>query len=589
MAMTPAQRKRPVRQVPWQYPIAAEKTYARLLKGWLSRLITFTEDFIKSNAGKMIRGDSAEQEIRADELPGGTFDILVNSLNGWMATYVPETPNRDYSSAPTVWAGLGKMADDTNDANWRQWKNQTKTSIGVEFPKDEPWWDSVKTRWQEENYKYFRKLGVEYTTKVSELAEEAVVNGESVKTLRENIRRLGANISGPRANLIARDQIGKLNGMITQGRMTDVGLEMYIWETAGDERVRGQPGGKYADAVPSHAAMDYKLCRWDNSTVYSEDGGKTWIDRPPNAVRVHPGMDIQCRCVGTPYWEEMIGEADTDAFGEPQIEVTEPVAPIAAKLKKGRPKSNENKPKDSALKDAEDRLSGLLKGKYKESDKDVLAAQKAMGSRLEYMANELEKEMAAMKAKGRFLSRSDTDEWGSLQINRPDFWKDWTDREKGLTALRLYTDYGYKEINAYLREGKDAPLAREAANALKKFMKTQTIKEDVVVSRGQGSMRGWLGNKKGDVIEAKGFVSASASPADTRYYEREVRILIKVPKGSHALYVNRRDDLTYHTIEDELVLNDGAKFRIDKITKGKDKDGRAFIVKEVTLIDDGTK
>jgi tmRNA-binding protein len=331
MAMTPAQRKKPVRRVPWQYPIAAEKTYARLLKGWLSRLITFTEDFIKRNAEKMIRGDSAEQEIRADALPGGTFDILVNSLNGWMATYVPETPDRDYSGAPTVWMGLGKMADGTNDTNWMQWKNQTKTSIGIEFPKDEPWWDSTKTRWQEENYKYFRKLGVEYTTKISELAERAVVNGESVKTLRENIRRLGANISGPRANLIARDQIGKLNGMITQGRMTDVGLEMYIWETAGDERVRGQPGGKYADAVPSHAAMDYKLCRWDNSAVYSEDGGKTWIDRPPNAVRVHPGMDIQCRCVGTPYWEEMIGEADKDAFGGPQMEVTEPVAPTAAK------------------------------------------------------------------------------------------------------------------------------------------------------------------------------------------------------------------------------------------------------------------
>jgi hypothetical protein len=116
-----------------------------------------------------------------------------------------------------------------------------------------------------------------------------------------------------KANFIARDQIGKLNGEITQRRMESIGLTMYIWETSGDERVRGSPDGlteQIRTAVPSHYAMDGLLCRWDDSAVCSYDGGKTWMDRPARAVRLHPGQDYQCRCTATAYWEELVGEAD---------------------------------------------------------------------------------------------------------------------------------------------------------------------------------------------------------------------------------------------------------------------------------------
>jgi hypothetical protein len=84
---------------------------------------------------------------------------------------------------------------------------------------------------------------------------------------------------------------------------------MYVWETTGDERVR-----------ESHIFMDGALCRWDDSTVLSQDGGKTWIDRPISAVQLHPGMDYQCRCSALAYWQELVGEADAqidEQFNEP--------------------------------------------------------------------------------------------------------------------------------------------------------------------------------------------------------------------------------------------------------------------------------
>ncbi|GHV93676.1 hypothetical protein AGMMS50268_41790 [Spirochaetia bacterium] len=81
-------------------------------------------------------------------------------------------------------------------------------------------------------------------------------------------------------------------------RMESVGLKMYIWETAHDERVR-----------PSHALMDGKLCKWADPTVYSRTGGKTWVPRPKGAPHVHPGDEDGCRCVATTFWDELMGNA----------------------------------------------------------------------------------------------------------------------------------------------------------------------------------------------------------------------------------------------------------------------------------------
>jgi hypothetical protein len=56
--------------------------------------------------------------------------------------------------------------------------------------------------------------------------------------------------------------------------------------------------------------MDEGLCRWDDSSVYSDDGGKTWKPRPAGAVRLHPGEDYQCRCCALSYWQEIVDEVD---------------------------------------------------------------------------------------------------------------------------------------------------------------------------------------------------------------------------------------------------------------------------------------
>jgi SPP1 gp7 family putative phage head morphogenesis protein len=88
-----------------------------------------------------------------------------------------------------------------------------------------------------------------------------------------------------RADLIARDQISKLNGQFTELRQTELGLKRYTWRTVGDERVR-----------ESHSQNDGKVFSWNS---------------PPEGTG-HPGDDFQCRCYAEPVFEDLVPELEPD-------------------------------------------------------------------------------------------------------------------------------------------------------------------------------------------------------------------------------------------------------------------------------------
>ena len=301
-----SQRRRGVKPTRWLYPRLTETRYVKMIRAWLRPMIVYVHDFLKENQEAILRGDSVEFRAdaaddllvsRMDAVPGKTFKVMINSLNGWLGQYVPDG-DPSVSGSP-IYLGLGNIADSVFDFNDMQFAKGAKTVLGVEFPTGEDWWPDARDTWATQNYNLIRSDMQRYIGQINDLTEKAVTSGSSVRELARQIGELDDTITKARANFIARDQIGKLNGQITQQRMEEAGLSMYIWETSGDERVRS-----------THAPMDYKLCRWDDSTVYSDDGGKTWKDRPSGAVDLHPGMDYQCRCTAVAYWQELVEEAD---------------------------------------------------------------------------------------------------------------------------------------------------------------------------------------------------------------------------------------------------------------------------------------
>ena len=86
-----------------------------------------------------------------------------------------------------------------------------------------------------------------------------------------------------RAALIARDQAAKFNGNLNRIRQQEIGVTEYVWWTVHDERVRGNPDGKYPSAKPSHWARHGKTFKY--------------ADAPADG---NPGEPINCRCIARP-------------------------------------------------------------------------------------------------------------------------------------------------------------------------------------------------------------------------------------------------------------------------------------------------
>jgi SPP1 gp7 family putative phage head morphogenesis protein len=122
------------------------------------------------------------------------------------------------------------------------------------------------------------------------LVADAVVNnylGVSFieGSLSNRLKKVGS-ITDDRARLIARDQTAKFVGSLNRIRQENAGIRRYIWRNQKDERVVGNPSGRYPKGNVKHRdhwSREGKIYRWDDPPA---DG--------------HPGQPIQCRCYPEP-------------------------------------------------------------------------------------------------------------------------------------------------------------------------------------------------------------------------------------------------------------------------------------------------
>ena len=276
-------RKRAFKTV---YPKNIERVYKRTISGFFKPLVEYVNKYIRENHEALLRGDSSRMDI----MVGATYERMIESLNKWVAIQMPT----EATDGSVIMDKIERIAESEYNHAQKQFWDEVEKAIGINFPSDADWWEKVKTSWAVNNYDLIVTNARHYITQINTVTEQAVTGGWSVSQLQAQINKFGSDLTEKKARLLARDQIGKLQGQISEAQMESVGLEMYIWETAGDERVR-----------KSHRVMQGLLCRWDNANVYSLDNGRTWIERPSGAVRLHPGQDIQCRCVSLVFAPEL--------------------------------------------------------------------------------------------------------------------------------------------------------------------------------------------------------------------------------------------------------------------------------------------
>jgi SPP1 gp7 family putative phage head morphogenesis protein len=280
-----------------KYPWAVERRYALTIYSYVARLARYVREILEARESVYGRADGANI-FRVDVDPLA-LELIALFLDGWASVAVPDA---------SIELGVANTGEAVKSAADKSFGAQTESLLGFPWETAEgPWWPGTKSVWAANNLQLIKSLEAAYIEQVNRLVEEAVTNGWRYEDLLKKIQALGGWTNKPsgwiekRSKLIARDQIGKLNGRINRAQQEAVGVSTYFWETAGDERVRG-----------SHRGLDGKLCRWDAPNIYSPDAGKTWIARPASWFHGHPGEDIQCRCTALPNFDPIIQTIDAE-------------------------------------------------------------------------------------------------------------------------------------------------------------------------------------------------------------------------------------------------------------------------------------
>lgn len=328
--MKPHIRKRtqnPAQGTRWLYPFAWESRYRRYLFDLMNVYSDIAMPAVRENIDRWIR-EIKEDSIKTDNF-NNEFQRMITELEKTQSDMFNENGEgvqgkNNFFQRATIIASLTALGFSISDFNKKQQDKFTKHVLGIPFNPGEPWLDDVINAWATENFTLIKSLTSEYIKKVNTIVRNGIVAGrpsdEIARNIMSDLKKMNKNMTKSRTTLIARDQVGKLNGQLTKRRNQEMGVEIYKWLTAQDERVRA-----------SHKALSNKFARWDDDTVYAdtlEDAkaenwkqrssltattiSKTGAKTTQSAYIGIPGQDIQCRCTSGTQFNEMIQEIDEE-------------------------------------------------------------------------------------------------------------------------------------------------------------------------------------------------------------------------------------------------------------------------------------
>lgn len=246
-------RKVPKKPRAWLFPAAEEREYVRALRAVADDI----EAAVRAEVLPALRADGVE------EIPesSGAAEVL-------RVAFVRALQRIDLTGA------LQKVTDfarRVSGFNKQQFHAVIRSAYEVDVFVQEPWLLDVMKAWESQNIALIKSIPEQALTRMHGKALAAVQRGALWRDVQ---KELIAEFDLPRgrAELIARDQIGKLNAQLTEERQKEIGVNQYRWRGVLDGRERDE-----------HRDREGQVFDWAKPP---EDG--------------HPGIPIQCRCHAEP-------------------------------------------------------------------------------------------------------------------------------------------------------------------------------------------------------------------------------------------------------------------------------------------------
>jgi SPP1 gp7 family putative phage head morphogenesis protein len=232
------------------------------------RLVPELEKIINQAQAERPRADNARVDAYGDEI-ARLMSLIRSRIFG-------EFSDREIADLTR------RVAQAVSEQNKRGIGGVFKDVLGVDVFAAEPWLAAETRAFVESNVNLIKTIPEQYLGRVEQMVYDGARRGTSWRDVAANLEDGPYDSSKYRAERIARDQIGKFNGQLTELRQTQAGVSSYVWRTSLDERVRDE-----------HAQREGK--KFD------------WSDPPADG---HPGEAINCRCYAEPVLEDLIDQGD---------------------------------------------------------------------------------------------------------------------------------------------------------------------------------------------------------------------------------------------------------------------------------------
>lgn len=257
-------RRRGGRLPKWLYPSSVEREYFRLLFGLAQELIELTDKELIQQLESLTQ----ERNMMRPRLDAWTDRI--RTIRNRLALLFSKAAEQRHRQ-------VGAVAVNVSKFNREQLNKTARAALGVEVLLREEWLRDELASFSAQNVDLITSIQERYLTSVESVVQQGMRQGMRPEEIAKRVREVG-KVTKRRARFIARDQVAKLNGQLTELRQNEVGVRRYRWRTSLDERVREK-----------HARREGKIYRWRDPP----DGG-------------HPGFEYNCRCIAEPVLEDLI-------------------------------------------------------------------------------------------------------------------------------------------------------------------------------------------------------------------------------------------------------------------------------------------
>lgn len=310
-----------------QPPDAIALEYSTALRSLVRRAIDTAYASLLARLPAMVAAARAAREDSAGPTP---VQQLVARLRGptWRADDTEREARAAVAAAKGRMGGdvdelavrraANKAAADVDAHNKRQLGKQVQAATGMDLiGNDGHRLSPIIEGFVEQNVGLITDITPALAAKVQAAILHALTTGQVHEDLAATLEQ-HMGFEANRASLIAIDQVGKLNGQINAKRQQDLGVTEFVWKTVEDERVRGNPTGKYPKAKPSHFARDKK--------TYKYSDPPKGADGAPSL----PGIEINCRCSADPVLDHLIDDLPDPGEDTDLVQIGPMTPPVPA-------------------------------------------------------------------------------------------------------------------------------------------------------------------------------------------------------------------------------------------------------------------